>query len=360
MAAAPDIQNLADRVQEELVGRGMPPRVAKLYSQHTRLRANQPGLSGWRHDEAAARLDDAVQLIHVALLKRESGNLTWRDAMRRAGELLEWLAHPELNPDGLPLRLLAAAAYQLAGYPARSSGLLDGAAGDNTIEDSESALLRALLAANFPELLRRLAEFWAQPIVAIENPSDQDKQPVPGSSDQLHRMIVTDTASALGVLCAEMRWGNEPRLQRALAKLEAVAQVVLHGTASYSWLLAKLCAQVAQAYANGSLRRYTAPLLVSVNSTGALALERYLRHNYRTRRALAWPSQAQGIERLARNTSFALCTPTGSGKTTVAELAILQSLFPPLEDSKGLALGPSTAPLAMYLVPSRALGVCLR
>jgi len=40
-----------------------------------------------------------------------------------------------------------------------------------------------------------------------------------------------------------------------------------------------------------------------------------------------WPAQAAGIERLRENSSFVLCTPTGSGKTTVATLAIVQNLF---------------------------------
>ncbi|BAZ05960.1 hypothetical protein [Calothrix sp. NIES-3974] len=41
-------------------------------------------------------------------------------------------------------------------------------------------------------------------------------------------------------------------------------------------------------------------------------------------KTLAWRSQICGIERLATAESFALCTPTGSGKTRIAELAILQ------------------------------------
>ena len=43
--------------------------------------------------------------------------------------------------------------------------------------------------------------------------------------------------------------------------------------------------------------------------------------------------------------SFALCTPTGSGKTSVAEVAILQSLF-----GNGME-----SPLCLYLGPSKAL-----
>ncbi len=63
-----------------------------------------------------------------------------------------------------------------------------------------------------------------------------------------------------------------------------------------------------------------------------------------------WPSQQRGIEQLVQGNSFVLCTPTGSGKTTVAEIAILQRLFSP-SDNAVIDL----APLVMYLVPKRAL-----
>jgi superfamily II helicase len=64
-------------------------------------------------------------------------------------------------------------------------------------------------------------------------------------------------------------------------------------------------------------------------------------------RGVLWTSQLQGIDRLRQESSFALCTPTGSGKTLIANLALVRELL--LREADGLA------PLAMYLVPSRAL-----
>src|SRR3546814_14776897 len=67
------------------------------------------------------------------------------------------------------------------------------------------------------------------------------------------------------------------------------------------------------------------------------------------KRALVWPAQEAGIAKLRDNTSFVLCTPTGSGKTTVATLGAVQGLFadPPV--------GGPAGNLVLYLVPSRAL-----
>ncbi len=75
--------------------------------------------------------------------------------------------------------------------------------------------------------------------------------------------------------------------------------------------------------------------------------------------------QLKGIERLVEGNSFALCTPTGSGKTSVAELAIIQSLFATYNPATSVANDIVTQlsaslrakPLVIYLVPSRALAV---
>jgi reverse gyrase len=99
------------------------------------------------------------------------------------------------------------------------------------------------------------------------------------------------------------------------------------------------------------MRNHLLRLNEELSDTGRTAIERYLRQSYLRGRVLAWPSQIRGIERLLTNESFALCTPTGSGKTTVAELAILQNLF----SQTNVGELSNTAPLALYLVPSRAL-----
>lgn len=344
-----EVIGLATELQNSLAGGRLTPSIAKLYSQHTRLRAGGEGLKGWREDEASERLNDAMRLIDAAFILREDGNTNWRNAMLRAGELLEWLSHPQLNPDLLPIRLLAAAVYELAGYPARAAGLLN----EDTTEGVESEILRSLLKADFPSLLQQLTEYWA-----IATSSNFQIEPslfwdeTDTVTDRFNKLIVKETASSLGILCAKMRWGNEPRLEKAIEKLSDIAKVLLHGHDNYSWLLGKLCAEVASVYVQTSLRHHLEALSQMISQNGLNSLERYLRQKYQNRKALAWPSQISGIERLARAESFALCTPTGSGKTTIAEIAILQSLFFETTNSNNLS---SYAPLVIYLVPSRAL-----
>jgi len=151
--------DLAGKLRESLAGTTLPKSFAKLYSQHTRLGAGQSGLTNWLETETAKCLDDALRLLEAAFTEREGGNDNWRESVRRAGEILEWLSHPQLNAEGLPTRFLAAAAYQLAGYPARSSGLLNADPG----EEDESQILKFLLKAEFPNLLKELCNTSGQP-----------------------------------------------------------------------------------------------------------------------------------------------------------------------------------------------------
>lgn len=342
--------DLANEIQAEMAGNSLIPSFAKLYSQYTRLQERRPGLSRWRANESASRLDDAMTLIETCLIRQEAGLRDWRDGMRRAGELLEWLSHPELNPDSLPIHLLSAAAYQLAGYPARASGLLN----ESIKQESESEILRSLLKADFPDVLYLLTNYWARETnsnsLGISRANSEITEDL---QKQLNHKIVKETISSLGVLCASMRWGDEPRLERAINKLSNISKVFLHGENTYSWMLSKLCFEVASLYPAVSMRRNLSELLEGISPIGRVAIDRYLKQSYKDRKSLAWPSQLLGIQKLISRESFALCTPTGSGKTTIAELAILQSLF--LDTDAHGSSDNISNPLAIYLVPSRAL-----
>jgi hypothetical protein len=159
-------------------------------------------LTGWRDGEASERLNDAVRLLDAAFVERDSGGQEWQDSVRRAAELLEWLSLPLLTPHNVPLRLLSAAAYQIAGYPARSTGLLH----KTEYLNAESKILANFLRADFPNLLSSLTEYWgsnfASPALEVRSLDQGDSDTF---SENFHREIVAETASALGILCAAFR-----------------------------------------------------------------------------------------------------------------------------------------------------------
>ena len=314
------------REYRKRIAEGIPRDIARLYSQHTRLRERQAGLKSWRFDEALQRLNDAVELMEVADIEKEANqpqgdSQGWKMSLRRAGEILEWLSHEEIGIDFASTELLAAAAYQLAGYPARADGLLKNRKSD--VEGIYSRPLRKFLQLDSKALFEVLMDNWIQVFSSANTEQrliEESSSPtIDEFSQEITRLVSHSILSAIGVLTAEMRWGNEFRVQKAIDKLKATSQLLLHCDEPYLWLLFELCAKVSETYKDTLLRNFTEDLELDSDS-GYRILDRYLRLSFREGRIIAWPSQILGIARLGHNRSFVLCTPTGSGKTTVAEV----------------------------------------
>jgi hypothetical protein len=262
--------------------------VARLYSHYAQLRQEQDGLLTWTEDEAKERLNDAVELVEAAFIEQElSGDADEGGvaSMRRAGEVLEWLSHPQIGLSHIPTQLLASAAYQLAGYPARAAGLL---AYDPPI-GTESKVLQQFFHADFPRLFSCLLEYWtSRSSIGNTEIAEQKASWVHNSglfSEWTRELVINSTLSSLGVFAAELRWGGENRVSKAGTKLEAVSKLLLHSDDPYSWLLAKMCAMVSSTYADRCLRHHLSHLDVSQRDREML--ERYLRQSYLWGKTLA-------------------------------------------------------------------------
>ena len=273
------------------------------------------------------------------------------DCYRRTGEILEWLARAddELRTV-VPVELLAASAYQLGGLPAMASGLL----AQVTSEQEGVALLAAFLRADFDQVLRRAAEFWAEhpeltardqgtllaTALVEEDELDQDE-------DRVVWYFTVELVRCLGLVADCLRRGDDERLGRAMAKLQALDLMAARTFSDDASLVLSLIRDVAQDFARFSIYR---PLrtLAAVNLARTSKLTSYARDQYSRGRGILWASQLQGLDRLIHDSSFALCTPTGSGKTLVANMALIKELL--LKTDESLLGG-----LALYIVPSRAL-----
>ena len=320
---------------DELATVRLPPSLAKLYSQHTRLREAQEGLRGWRPGEEALRFDDALRLLQAGLIARDEGLPEWRSLLRRAAEVLEWLAHPELNTDVYPVATVAAAAYQLGGYSARARSLL----ADDPAQDEQSAVLRTLLAADLADVQQQIALYWADRLERRE-----------GDAPTAHEIMTERVMRAVGVVVARLRWGGYgSRAAAAVNVLDDIASFCARAGDAVSWLLAALTKDVIEVYYERALRTQALPLRRGMSDRGREALDKYFALSFQDGRSITWPSQSRGIAKLTETReSFVLATPTGSGKTTVAELAVLQGMFGVDDDAE-------SAPLALYMTPSRAL-----
>ncbi len=317
---------------EYTAGAALSRGIARLYSQHTRLRAGTSGLSTWTAKELVKRLNEGERLLVAGIAVAD--NSEYRRYLRRAGEIFEWAAASLTTDMPVPVVLLAASTYQLAGYPARASGVIS----EHPLSDTTSKVLIALLRADFPEAQRLLLETWRTDGGEGE------------SENRIDIALLDQLLHALGVLTAWLRWGEDTRIETALKLLEKVSHALRYDSDRFSWLLSKLFAAIGRSYQNNALWKVLTPLMTTVTDDGRRALHRYARVAFLEKKMLAWPSQQAGISGIISDGSFALCTPTGSGKTRVAELVILRHLFGQANNQAG-----SGNPFVLYLAPSRAL-----
>lgn len=324
-------QDIIDRTQElgsKLAGPQMTIDLARLYSQKTRIQSGQPGLRSWRKEESLSNLHDAESLIEAAALLRSQKIAGWRRYYRRAAEILEWLSDAKAIPSDIPIALLSAAAYQLAGYPARAHGVLSELP-DNV---GYSRIVQAFLKGDFKQLQLEIADYWRA------NP----RQEIDPNNSIFETLIIEETISALGVMSSFIRWGYKDRLNKAISKLEYIEKNLLNTRYPYSWLLSRMLAEIASDYVQSAIRNNLYKVQDQLSQGGSYAIERYSRLAYIDSTSLAWPSQLMGLKKIEEDTSFALCTPTGSGKTRIAEIAIIRALFGDYDENE--------IPIVLYLV----------
>ncbi len=292
---------------------------------------------------------------------------------RRAAELLEWLARSsDIVTREVPVTLLAAGAYQLAGLPAMATSLLrQGGYGGGVAE-----IFASFLGADFDRLLERSVAFWIDnealtgregSASLLENddadletdePAEEKPDTAFGPLDDAEAddaqpesrigwYVVVELIRALGLIGDSLRRGNDVRLGQALEKLSGLSSLATRLASDELWVLINLIEATAKRFAANSLHSRVARLAARAPEQQP-RMWRFAREQFARGRGVLWTSQVEGLERLIASDSFALCTPTGSGKTLVANLALVKELL--LADYK-----PGEAPLALYLVPSRAL-----
>lgn len=352
------VLEIAARVRADLAGSALSPLQAKLYSQRVRRDMGADGLPSFSPAELSARLDEACLLLETGWLERAADEgRAWTTAVKRAAEVLEWISHAALKPPEAPIHLLSAAAYQVAGYPAMALGHLRVMPAGETY----STILREFLRGDFDAALTAVQAFWKvqhelgeDRVLRVVEDEDEDWEE-DGDGDSGARRVDLEVSTVrhvimcIGTICSYMRTGEGTLVDRALAKLDALSRSYLHSRDPYSYLLARLCAGAAHRFIEASLWPHIERLANDVDSRTRAALTQFARAAFVNRRALVWPAQRAGIDRLADDDSFVLCTPTGSGKTTIATLGAVQGLFAPRAN-------PFVAEnLILYLVPSRAL-----
>ncbi|MBG0811936.1 DEAD/DEAH box helicase [Methylosinus sp. H3A] len=351
----------------------LTPAQARLFVRSLQTSWQVPPIA-WSARESREQFDDARRLLHAAGIFRDldgDGSVEALGCYRRAGELLEWLARSSDSVTrDVPVALLAAGAYQLASLPAMATSLLrQGGFGEGVAE-----IFAAFLSADFEHVLGLSAAFWGDnpeltgrsgsAILLAEpeaDPEDDepafdegdgqvrldaaDRSTVPAGS-KIGRYVVVELVRSVGLLADSLRRGNDARLSQALEKLSDLVALATRLSSDELWILITLFETTARRFADNSLHKRVARLAARAPNLQQ-RLWRFAREQFARGRGILWTSQVQGLDRLIERDSFALCTPTGSGKTLVANLALVKELL--------LVDAGDQAPLAIYLVPSRAL-----
>ncbi|WP_346897557.1 DEAD/DEAH box helicase [uncultured Roseibium sp.] len=354
----------------------LTPTQARLFVRSLQKSWQVPPIA-WGERESHEQFDDARRLLHAAGIFREIDGEELPEALacyRRAAELLEWLARSSdpVTRD-VPAALLAAGAYQQAGLPAMATSLLRlGDYGGGIAE-----IFAAFLSADFDRLLGKSAAFWAdnaaltgrdgsapilaadgEPEVESDEPADDeaagaqardDREPVVdrGFTSKFGWYLVVELVRSVGLIADALRRGNDNRLAQGIEMLASLSSLATRLTSDELWMLINLVEASAKRFAASSIHLRVARLTARAPHRQA-RMWQFAREQFARGRGTLWTSQVQGIERLIASDSFALCTPTGSGKTLVANLALVKELL--LVDEQA-----GRAPLALYLVPSRAL-----
>lgn len=299
----------------------------------------------WGDNESLKQLDDARRLIHSAgIFQQIEGQSSPNASLcyRRAAELLEWLSRAA-DPirAAAPIELFAAGAYQLGGLPAMASGLLD----QVELQDKGSRLYARFLRADFDAVLRLVGAFWRRHPTLTDRAAPE-RLLTENGPEKISWYITVELVRSLGLIADSLRRGDDDRLERALAKIDALDRLAVRIFSNDASLLISLLSATAKGFDESSIYK-PVRRLAELSPNRSARLQAFARGQFSLGRGILWSSQRQGLGRLLRESSFALCTPTGSGKTLIATLALIKELL--LREDEGLA------PLGLYLVPSRAL-----
>jgi|GEM_PF-421850 len=376
-------------------GNGLTAEQARLFVRSLQHSWQVPP-NRWSELESANQLLDARRLLHAADVFSElegSGSAASIECYRRAGEIYEWLARADDSlKTVVPIALLSAGAYQLGELPAMATSILrqavarsqvaalkfdqvenqpeiddgeadgladalkaeDGGASDSprATADVEPAggdgrLYTAFFQADFDETLRLAADFWSlHPELTTRAGSASIL--AEDAEDRVAWYLVVELVRVIGLSADALRRGDVERLTLARRKFAGLEGLAVRTASEDVWTLLTLLRATVERFASASLYPRL-DRLGAASPAMAPRLRAFAREQFARGRGVLWTSQIQGLEKLATASSFALCTPTGSGKTLVANLALVKELL--------VAQRPpgAPAPMAIYLVPSRAL-----
>lgn len=339
-----DRQQAADQVWRRLaVINELTAHQARLFVRSLQTSWRVPVIN-WTDRESSEQFSDAQRLVQAAdIYTSLDGPAATRaiDCYRRAAEILEWLSRAD---DPLrtiaPIDLYAAGAFQLGDMPAMANALL----GRPNLRHGREKLYVDFFRGDLDGVVATSSLFWREHREFLTRESSR-RLLLGQDEDRLPWYLTIELVRSIGLIADTLRRGDTVRLDHARTKLRALQRYVLQTSGPDAWLLLRLLNATADRFAATSIYSHLDNLAADERLRNAL--RGFGREQFARGRGFLWTSQLRGIERLSADGSFALCTPTGSGKTLIATLALVKEL--------SSTEVPLVQPLGLYLVPSRAL-----
>ncbi|MFG2563236.1 DEAD/DEAH box helicase [Streptomyces sp. NPDC048496] len=278
--------------------------------------------------------------------------------------------HEPGDPRRTELLAIAASMWSLAGYQANSHALATGylhevrahfARGEGQVVESPTTAAPYRIAEVTGALLRRdiyeaarLGEQAREELVVLGHRLVDEA--AEGRADQADAAVLAAyglAGRAARSMAALWRLGDRSAGKAAVADLRKAASILLDASVADTWTLVDSLAHVVEDIVA------TSPwLLLRRASTWGPEWERYLKALVVAGRPMTqvWPSQRTALDAglVDRDAGSMIVTmPTSAGKTHIAEWAILHALAHRPADPERNWWAP--APLAVYVVPTRAL-----
>jgi superfamily II DNA/RNA helicase len=292
-------------------------------------------------------------LLGLKYLYTESADEDTDTFLERAGEFLEKLYFevPSDTPDRPRELCNAALAYYLSGHYARAYVIMKGL-GPLPDTPQPSDLLRSMFLKEIETMRRTTVELLVNPVYSDVEIEKALRRGEVDEAEAVKRILQATLNRVFSLFIEYARSGHVGLIRRALASLETGIRFSIDQEVFDWWWLLYSATAMLREYERNSLWTHLRPMLNEDNSGLVRAYIQIAFHRARPIIEL-WRSQAQAIPRIndpliddEGRSSYCVKMPTSSGKTRIAEIAILRFLLDNPDDPEKKCL---------YIAPYRAL-----
>jgi len=350
----------AETLVAQLVGYAADPEVGNLHAQaHARAILQELGSPPTAWPKFRADLDERLYYgahfqiwTALELLEQGKSKAEAQQALLNGAEGLEFLCEDSSLNAGLRSEQLlkAAFAYYIAGHYARSYVLINELSALNTDLPLPLALLLSIIQKHFQAARNLTLEVFSDETLSDLKIAGELEAGTIEEDEALSRMIFTLLTSAVSLHLEYLKLGERALFDEALGIVNDMVSLARENLFVDWWWWSFCLRHLLLEYDGGSLWGNLSPQMGG--GQGGTLLPLYVRGGLRRLPPIVelWPSQVQAVPMINRPDRPHLCLkmPTSSGKTQIAEMAILRFV---------MDKGSEPSSKCAYIAPFRSLAV---